>query len=162
MRSSFHGHDDAWQFFLEAYQLQMKGQLQEALKAYRRSINLYPTAEALTFLGWTYSFLGRLDVAIDYCRRAIEVDPEFGNPYNDIGAYLLQMNQPREAIDWLRKATQSTRYDSFHFPFANLGAAYEAIGEPYKAIASFKRALQIYPSYHHARQQLIRIISALN
>ena len=49
-----------------------------------------PTAEAHTFLGWAYSFLGDYESAITECRNAIELDPDFGNPYNDIGAYLIQ------------------------------------------------------------------------
>ncbi|NIO09761.1 MAG: tetratricopeptide repeat protein, partial [Deltaproteobacteria bacterium] len=46
----------------------------------------FPTAEAYTFLGWTYSFMGQLNEAIEECQRAITLDPDFGNPYNDIGA----------------------------------------------------------------------------
>jgi hypothetical protein len=35
-----------------------------------------------------------LDEATDECRRAIEIDPEFGgNPSNDIGFYLTQQGQ---------------------------------------------------------------------
>jgi Tfp pilus assembly protein PilF len=34
-----------------------------------------------------------LDEATDECRRAIEIDPQFGNPSNDIGVYLTQQGQ---------------------------------------------------------------------
>jgi hypothetical protein len=45
----------------------------------QQSIACQPTAEAHTFLGWTYSFMGRLDDAIAEC-HATETDPTFGNP----------------------------------------------------------------------------------
>ncbi len=89
-------------FFEEAYRKQMKGELEAAVELYSKSIESFPTAEAYTFRGWTYSYMGRLDDAIAECRKAIEVDPEFGNPYNDIGAYLLQQGQVNEAIPWFR------------------------------------------------------------
>jgi tetratricopeptide (TPR) repeat protein len=85
----------------KAYQLQMRGELEAAIDLYKQSIALHPTAEAHTFLGWTYRFQGRLEEAIEECRRAIEVDPAFGNPYNDIGAYLIELGRAAEAIPWL-------------------------------------------------------------
>src|SRR6266699_3556743 len=48
----------------EAYRLQMEGELDAAIERYQQSIALHPTAEAHTFLGWTYSFQGRLEDAI--------------------------------------------------------------------------------------------------
>jgi TolA-binding protein len=54
-------------FFQQAYEHQMKGELDEAEDLYKKSIEAYPTAEAHTFLGWTYSFMGRLDDAIAEC-----------------------------------------------------------------------------------------------
>ena len=45
----------------EAYRRQMAGDLDGAIETYRRSIEVCPTAEAHTFLGWTYSFQGRLE-----------------------------------------------------------------------------------------------------
>src|SRR5437870_13545797 len=95
---------EAWSFFQQAYEHQMKGELEEAVNLYKRSIESHPTAEAYTFLGWTYSFMGRLDEAIDECNRAIEVDLDFGNPYNDIGAYLIEKGQCDEAIPWCERA----------------------------------------------------------
>ncbi len=51
---------ELWQ---EAYRHQMEGELDRAIEIYRRSIAVYPTAEAHTFLGWTLSFQGRLEEA---------------------------------------------------------------------------------------------------
>ncbi len=110
----------------EAYQRQMKGDLDEAVDLYQKSIEAFPTAEAYTFLGWTYSFLGRIDDAIEECRKAIEVDPTFGNPYNDIGAYLLQKGEIDGAIPWLERALHAPRYESYCYPHMNLGRAFEA------------------------------------
>ena len=96
--------DRALRLFQQAYEHQMSGELDEAAALYEASIGLFPTAEAHTFLAWTYSFQGRLDDAIQECQKAIEVDPEFGNPYNDIGAYLIEQGKHDEAIPWLERA----------------------------------------------------------
>ena len=61
----------AWNFFQEAYECQMKGNLEEALKLYQNSIDTFPSAEAYTFLGWTYSFMGQLHEAIEECHSVI-------------------------------------------------------------------------------------------
>ena len=63
----------------------LSGDAEEAIRLFTRSLELLPTAEAYTFRGWAYSFEGRLDDAIEECRKAIATDPGFGNPYNDIG-----------------------------------------------------------------------------
>ena len=63
---------EAWNFFQMAYEAQMKGNLEEATELYKRSLDYHPTAEAHTFLGWTYSFQGKLDEAIEECHLAIK------------------------------------------------------------------------------------------
>src|SRR6058998_808616 len=83
----------ARELFQNAYQLQMQGDFELAAQFYKRSIELHPTAEAHTFLGWTYHFQGKLDEAIAECKKAIAVDPTFGNPYNDIGAYRIERGE---------------------------------------------------------------------
>src|SRR5215217_6107847 len=113
----------ALELFQEAYEHQMSGDLDEAVELYKASIATHPTAEAHTFLGWTYSFQGRLDDAIAECQNAIKVDPDFGNPYNDIGAYLIEQGKHDQAIPWLERALSARRYSSFHFPWFNLGRA---------------------------------------
>ena len=57
----------AVELFKQAYQSQVSGDLDRAVELYTGSISLHPSAEAHTFLGWTYSFMGRLDDAIAEC-----------------------------------------------------------------------------------------------
>jgi tetratricopeptide (TPR) repeat protein len=91
--------------FERAYKHQMRGELADAILLYKRSFEASPTAEAHTFLGWTYSMMSRYEEAVLECEKAIAVDPTFGNPYNDIGAYLIELGRWEEAIPWLEKAT---------------------------------------------------------
>jgi tetratricopeptide (TPR) repeat protein len=115
----------AAELFQQAYEQQMAGEFEQAIQLYSRSIELFPTAEAYTFRGWTYSFLGDYQRAIAECLEAIKVDPDFGNPYNDIGAYLIEQEKWDEAIPWFQKATTAPRYAARCYPHFNLGRVYE-------------------------------------
>ena len=154
--------NEAARAFHDAYQLQMKGRLEEAAALYKKSIETFPTAEAYTFLGWTYHFMGRVDDAIAECHRAIECDPTFGNPYNDIGAYLIEKGQLDEAIPWLQRALQAPRYESYCYPHMNLGRVYAQKHNWLKAISEFQKALEERPDYKPAKQELARIRGMLN
>ena len=153
---------DALAFFKSAYEFQMRGELDEAVDLYKQSIAVYPTAEAHTFLGWTYSFMGLLDDAIAECLVAIEVDPEFGNPYNDIGAYLIEKGDPNGAITWLKRAQQAARYESYFYPHFNLGRVYEAKGKPFDALREYKAAIDLNPDYTLAIKAFRSLQSKLN
>ena len=153
---------EAWSLFQQAYDKQMKGDLEEAATLYKESIKRHPTAEAYTFLGWTYSFMGRLDDAIEECHQAIRVDPDFGNPYNDIGAYLIEKGEFDEAIPWFEKAMQARRYESPAFPHLNVGRVYERKGLWDKALESYKQALTLNPQYALAKRALGRLLGMLN
>jgi len=144
----------AMRLFHEAYRFQMQGKLEEAVRLYRESISAHPTAEAHTFLGWTYSFQGRYEEAIAECQRAIAVDPDFGNPYNDIGAYLIGLGRLDEAVPWLERATRARRYEAYHYPHFNLGRVYLSKGMLKKALDEFQQALAIEPKYTLARQAI--------
>jgi len=148
--------------FALGYQAQMQNRLDEAIDHYRRSIAAHPTAEAHTFLGWVYSFQGRHQEAIAECEIAIRVDPDFGNPYNDIGAYLIELGRPAEAIPWLERAKTARRYEPRHFPFFNLARVYARQGRADEAIRELRAALAIEPRYVLARRELHRLLGQLN
>jgi tetratricopeptide (TPR) repeat protein len=147
----------AWELLKEAYQYQMGGDYDMAVELYKRSLDLHPTAEAFTFLGWTYRFQGKIEDAIAECKKAIQLDPEFGTPYNDIGAYLIEKGEYDEAIPWLERALQSRRYDSYHYPHYNLGRAYVAKELYVKARYHFEQSLKLSPDYMLAKEALERI-----
>jgi protein-L-isoaspartate O-methyltransferase len=150
-------HPAKWaarQAFQAAYILQSAGELERAADAYERSLLLFPNAEAHTFLGWTYSFMGRYDEAISECRRAIEVDISFGNPYNDIGAYLIELGRLDDAIPWLEKAVSASRYCCYFYAHTNLARVYLHKRMPEKARRALLAALRVNPDYAPARELL--------
>lgn len=153
---------EALRYFQEAYEAQMRGDLDEAAALYTQSVEAYPTAEAHTFLGWTYSFMSRTDEAIEECHRATEVDPDFGNPYNDIGAYLIEQGNLYSAIPWLRRAMTAPRYESYFYPHFNLGRVYEAQGRAYDALREYKAAIDMNPKYLLAIQAFRKLQAKLN
>jgi len=123
----------------------LSGDLDQAIQLFTRSLELSPTAEAYTFRGWAYSFTGRYDDAIEECRKAIATDPSFGNPYNDIGCYLMQKGELDEAVSWFERAKKAARYEPRHFPYLNLGRLHAARGDFAAAVAEFHGALEENP-----------------
>ena len=145
------GATPAWHeavaLFDEGLTLQYQGRLRAAVTTYRRSIETFPTAEGYTFLGWTYSWMGLFDEAIEEAKHAIEVDPDYGNPYNDIGLYLMELGRPDEAIPWLIEATHAERYAEPQFPHLNLGRIRLQKGQLDQALTSFEMVLLVRPDY---------------
>ena len=125
--------ETALQLWQEGTARLLAGDLEEAVALFTRSLQVAPTAEAYTFRGWAYSFAGRLDEAIEECRKAIATDPAFGNPYNDIGCYLLEQGK------------RAPRYEPRHFPYLNLGRLRAARGDVAEAILEFEGALAEAP-----------------
>ena len=167
MESETHAPDEerrrrARLLFYKAYRAQCKGDLEEAVRLYQQSIRECPTAEAYTFLGWTYSFMGKLEEAIQECMKAIETDPEYGNPYNDIGAYLIELGRLQEAIPWLEKALRAQRYDHRCFPWMNLGRIWERLAWWEEALICYKRALECDSNYEPAAKAVARLRGMFN
>jgi len=153
---------EAMKYFELGYIYQLDGELDKAVKFYQKSLEIEDTAEGHTFLGWTYSFMNKYEEAIEECLKAIKADPEFGNPYNDIGSYYISLAKVDEAIPWLKNAKKAKRYASPEFPFVNLGRVYEIQGLFPKAIKEYKEALKINPDYNPAKFALGRLEAYLN
>ncbi len=139
------GQENALELWREGTARLLAGDLKEAIDLFTRSLEICPSAEAYTFRGWAYSFSGKLDQAIEECRKAIATDPTFGNPYNDIGCYLMEQGRLDEAPAWFERAKKASRYEPRHFPYLNLGRLYAARGDVAEAMAEFEGALAENP-----------------
>ncbi|MCC6521032.1 MAG: tetratricopeptide repeat protein [Polyangiaceae bacterium] len=148
-----------WQ---QGQEQQLRGRLDEAIALYSESIRTFPTAEAHTYRGWAYSFQGRIDEAISECKRAIAVDASFGNPYNDIGAYLMKLGRLDEAGEWFEKAKRAARYEPRHFPFMNQGRRLAQQGRVAAAVEEFTQALALLPGEATCVQALAELRARLN
>lgn len=144
----------AEQLYNTGYLLTLLGRYEEAIRLFGKSLEILPTAEAYTYKGWTYHHMGDPERAIEEAKKAIRLDPDYGNPYNDIGVYLIDLGREEEAIPYLEKAMRAKRYCCYQFPHFNLGRVYLKKKMFEKARELFKKSLEIDPGYEPALEGL--------
>jgi len=144
----------AAQLYNIGYLMTLLGRYEEAIQLFKKSLEIEPTAEAFTYLGWTYSHMGDYQRAIEEAEKAIRIDPDFGNPYNDIGVYLMEQGKDEEAIPYLEKAMRAERYCCYQFPHFNMGRIYLKKKMYGKAREEFRKSLTIDPDYVPAQRAL--------
>ncbi|HNX67905.1 MAG TPA: tetratricopeptide repeat protein [Candidatus Omnitrophota bacterium] len=159
---SINKEEEAFRLMREAYDQQMAGKVDEAIELARKSIELHATAEAHTLLGWTYSCKGRYGDAIRECEKAVRLDPDYGNPCNDIGAYLIETGRWDDALPWLEKATAAERYDGRFYAWYNLGRVWEHKGDWAEALNAYRHAVELNPEYSLAAKAVSRMEAMLN
>lgn len=155
-------YQEAFELLKKGVLYQKRGKIKEAIKKFKASIEILPTAEAHTYLGWAFSLQGRYDRAIQECYRAIHLDEDYGNPYNDLGSYLIVYKKYDESLQWFEKAIKAPRYEERHFPYFNLGRVYEFKGDWYKAIDHYREAFRIQPSFQDAIDAYFKLIGMVN
>ena len=122
-----------------------------AFHEFKASAYVLRTSAALTNWGSMEHCLGDSPRAIELCREAIALDPDWGSPYNNIGSYLVAMHRQDEAIAWFKRALGTTRFDGHrHVPHINLGKTYLARGRHREALAHAEAALAMDPGSDEA------------
>jgi tetratricopeptide (TPR) repeat protein len=133
-----------------------------ALHEFKAAAYVARTPDALTQWGAMEHFLGDTEKAIELCREAIGLDPDCGNPYNDIGTYLVVQGRGDEAVSWFKKAIVSKRYKPRHYPHINLGKLFLARKEYEQALHHFEEALLHEPGDSEIRELVRAIRHALH
>src|SRR6266545_827676 len=100
--------------------------------------------------------------AIEECLEAIRVDETLGNPYNDIGSYLLAKGDTYSSVRWFKRALYAPRYESYAFPHFNLGRIYETRRKYLEAARHYGKALEQQPGFSEAASGLHRMQALLN
>jgi len=115
----------------------------------------------LTLIGWVYSILGNSEQAKNSCLRAIQVNPEYGPAYNDLGSYLLAEGEINESFKWFDLAKKAPIYHNREYPYINAGRAY-MIKKDYKmALVEFNTALTLAPFHQELQQTIDRLKNSL-
>ncbi|RLN05889.1 hypothetical protein BBJ28_00007594 [Nothophytophthora sp. Chile5] len=89
---------------------------------YTESIKVFETADAHAFLGWHCYLDGEIEEAVSECERAIELDPTFGNAYNDLGLIRVKQGKKDEALTLFERAKTAPRNDVRAYACQNLAA----------------------------------------
>jgi len=88
---------------------------------------------------------GSSSKAMEYCYKALQLDPEFGNPYNDLGCAFLEMELDDIAIKLFERAKTARRYECWHFPYQNLGNTYRSKNQMEKALTEYAKGWLLAP-----------------
>jgi tetratricopeptide (TPR) repeat protein len=138
------------------------GDMQDAAAYFAMSLELYPTAEAHTGLAVTLASRGQWEDAITECHRAIALEPDLGNSYNDIAVYTAELGSIHEALEWLDRALFAPRYDCRHYAHYHRGRLLEQLGRFVEAKNAYAQSAALEPNWEPATIGLRRVQGWLN
>lgn len=127
------GFDDPAYYVSLGHELRTSGRTDEAIKAFRRAIQIeIETAEAYDGLGTVFAEQRRLEEAIAAYRRALQIDPKNASAYRGLGKALAEQQRLGEAIAAYRESievdpTQTLAYSQLGDLLANQRRFPEAI-----------------------------------
>jgi tetratricopeptide (TPR) repeat protein len=96
-------------------------------------------------LGWFLDNEGRLDEALAYYRKALQIEPRIPEPLNNIGYVLAAKGQYAEAIPYFQQALKAE--PGFVEGHYNLGKALEKLGRVQEANNEFRQVLNVRPDH---------------
>jgi Tfp pilus assembly protein PilF len=119
---------------------------------------LYATPHyPLTNLGWAYYNKKEFDLAEQFYREALKIDPNYPIALRGLGLTYLAIGKPRDAVNLFEKAVKYSRFPEL---FNDLAGTYAILKESNKAITFYKKVIDIAPGSQlavEARNEITRI-----
>jgi serine/threonine-protein kinase len=145
--------DSVWMRYKVGNLLRIRGDLDGALVAHRKTLALYPRfAEAHVDMGAILQARGDWEGAFDAYQKAIKFDPQNAAAYSSLGNLLMDRDDFKGAITACRKAIDlDPQFASAHL---NLGIALYETGDLDGAIASWEQTIKLDPNYTKAHHNL--------
>ena len=107
-------------------------------------------------LGIVLAERGRLDAAIEHCRQAVDIKPDYVKAYNNLGLVLTMRGRLDEGIEQYRRALKlQPNFPEAHYNLANALAAKGKLDE---AVAHYRKALDLRPAYAKAHCDLGNVL----
>jgi len=143
-----------------------KGANQEAVELFEKALNI-DGSFALAYVGLAACYCNRylrgfepdirlIDRAIEYCKKALEIDPEQAEAYHVLAmACLAGKYDYKAAVDYDRRAIEIQ--PGYIRAYYTLGLEYKFMGRYKNAHEMFQKCLDLYDQYHEAWSGIGRI-----
>jgi tetratricopeptide (TPR) repeat protein len=131
----------------------------EFFKAYQLDPN---NKEILNTIGYVY--LERLDdplKAIEFFEKAVKVDTDYSDAYNNLGYSYEKLGEYEKAIPFYKKAISNPTYSTAEKAYYNMGYSYYRLREYESAISSFREAIKRAPTLGLAYMRLSLCYNAM-
>ena len=135
------------------FNLYNQGQLQPALHQAQQLLTQFPNSTILhNICGATNMGLKQYDEAVSSFSRAIKINPNYPDAYNNMGIALKDQGKLDEAIKAYEKAI--TLKPDYAEAYSNMGSALKEIGQFKEAIAAYEKAITLKPDYADAHNNM--------
>jgi len=126
-----------------------EGKIQQAFVEFQHAYELNPqNKEVLYAIGIIYLLdFDETLKAIDFFQRAVKIDPDYSEAYNNIGYAHAKIGQFDTAIPFYKKALSNLLYATPEMAFVNMGKAYYRLGRYNDAAVAFKDAIKRAPNF---------------
>ncbi len=130
------GSEDAWNNANQYFNKGNNTNGEAACKFYLKAISIYPYDAFI----WYNLAVETKDnsKAIEYCQKAIELNPDYINSYLKLGYIFKKMDRHDEAINYYQKALKLE---------PNNGSAINGIGNVYLHLKKYKEAMPYFQSF---------------
>ena len=125
-----------------------ENKVQAAFLEFQKAYELNPgDKEVLNAIGIIYLlYFDETLKAVDFFQRAVKIDPDYSDAYNNLGVAQEKMGKFDAAIPYYRKAVANLLYATPENAFVNLGRANYRLGNYDAAVAAYKEAIKRAPN----------------
>lgn len=109
-------------------------------------------------LGVAYFNIGAYDKSLEFNKKAIQIDPKFGEAYHNIGLTYQKMGDFRKAIEMEKKSLELD--PTLYIAYYSLGSIYFENGQYEEAEKAFQKFVQIFPYFPEVHNLLAIIYAA--
>jgi Tfp pilus assembly protein PilF len=138
------------------------GNLAQAHEEFEKIKAIAPKNDrAYSGLGLTFYLQGKFDLALRSYQKAIDLNPEEPEYYNNMAAVLGKLGRWNDVIQYCRVALDNPSYPTPGFAYYNIGCAYLNLEKPQNAAEFFKKSMAQNPTYIEPYLQLGKALSQL-
>lgn len=136
-------------FYQNLGDLRLKGKLLECMALLTKELDVFPHCHVLySMKGVIEGDLGQWDDAIASYNKAIKIEPDFAEGYNNLGSAFQCSGDVQAAIPYFEKAIKiKPNYDEPHF---NKGTGLMILGQVDNAADYFMKAIKLNPNHYNS------------